>query len=296
MFKKVIKIIVIVALAAAISYGGYFLFRKTIEVIRGPEVVPPAPVALPQIKPELLSDEEAFDYWILRPSPTSTSTQISQIFYLTADGRILKAQKEKDELIASQPIQDLQSIRPSRDGSLVLVKFGSVISPQFSILNIIERSWQPLPLNVRAADFSPDSAQIALLVSANGKNDLVIQNLKPPAPQKGKAAPLPTSRRILSLYQKGLNMTWISPEKILLNERPSATVLSSLWQIDIKQGEIDPLINEEQGLLIKWQENEGRGIKYAIQNGTPHLRIVDIQGKIIEELSFGVLPFPAKCD
>lgn len=293
MFKKTIKIIVIAGLAAAATYGGYLLFRETIEVIRGPEVVPQAPVTQPQIKPVVLSDEEMFDYWIFRPISTSTE-QISQIFYLTPQGRILRAQKEPDELIASQPVENLQSISPSRDGSLVLVKFGSVVNPQFSILNVVERSWQPLPLNVRAAALSPDSLQIALLISTNGKNDLVVQDLNPQPPKKG-VPPKPSSRRILSLYEKGLDMTWVSSEKIFLTERPSSATPSSLWQIDLKNAEIISLVSEELGLIVRWQENEERGIKYSIIENVPRLQIVDTQGKLIDELSFSVLPLPQKC-
>lgn len=292
MTKRIITISIIVLAALAILYGGYVLVRRAYQVITG-ETTPPAPTAqiLPKANIRVLSDEEVFDYWLL----VNATTSEKEIYYLTRDGRIFKALQNQDELIAEQPIENLQSLKPSRNGSYVIVRFGSILNPQFSILSIKERSWQPLPLGVKSADFSPDATQIAILLAENGRQSLIIQdfgkNLS--TSTQGQRPPRADSRRLLSLYQRGLELQWLTPEKVILTEPPSDLLLSQIWEVNTQTGNIRKMISDSFGLLVHWSDRGDLGVKYTKQANTPNLSLISNQGTILQELT--TITFPQKC-
>lgn len=282
MLKKAITITAIILSAIGVLVGGYYLVVKTVEIITGPEAPAPKVAAPAPDKLKELSDKPVFDYWVVYTEETS-------YYYLTSSGEILEAKEDTDNSIAAQPIKDLQALSPSRDGTLVLVSFGSKLFPQWSILNVLDRSWQPLPLNVRSAYFSPDGTQLALLVSTNGKSDLIIQDLAL-QPKAKKLA----SRKLLSFYQKGLTVQWLAPDKIILAERPSDISPSSIWQVDVKTAALTLLIEGTNGLMVQWSENGARGVKYNTgAEATSRLSVVNNKGETINNLDF-ITP-PDKC-
>lgn len=287
MIKRILKIIGILVIATIALVGGYFLIVKTAELITGPELTPPNTTIIAPSKLTELSDNPIFDYWAHTSQASTSSPATTSYYYLTPTGEIYKANEGEDESIATQQIENLQSIRANSDGSLVLVTFGNKANPQHSILNIKERSWQPLPLNVRAAGFSPRGDQAALLVSTNGKSDLTIQDLAPQPGSKGKLL----SKKLLSLYQKDLGIDWIADDKIILSEKPSQSSKSSLWQVNAKTAAIAPLVGEANGLMVKWSKDGSLGIKYALDTkGNPTLSAIGNTGNTLGSLNFITLP------
>lgn len=289
MLKKILTITIILLMAIGMLVGGYYLVVKTVEIITGPETPGPKAEAPAPDKLKELSDKPVFDYWVVHTKETTSTPATTSYYYLTSAGEILEAKEDIDNSIAAQPIKDLQAISPSRDGSLVLVSYGSKLFPQWSILNVLDRSWQPLPLNVRSAHLSPNGTQLALLIATNGKSDLTIQDITL-QPKAKKLA----SRKVLSLYQKGLSVQWLMPDKIILAERPSDISASSIWQVDIKTAAIMPLIGETSGLMVQWAENGSRGVKYNTgAEATSRLSVINNKGETINNLNF-ISP-PDKC-
>lgn len=289
MLKKILTITAISVTAVAIIIGAYFLIRKAITVITGPGPEAPETEVAITSNVKTLSDRQIFDYWILKNGATGTSTteaefsaSSQEIYYLTPSGQFFRAAENEDELIASQAIENLQSIHPSHDGSLVLVQYGNILNPQFSILNIKERSWQPLPLNVRAVDFSPDAKQIVILASANGKDDLIIQDL----------ASQPKSRKLISIYQRGLSLKWITKEKIIMLERPSDRSMGSAWEIEVANGNIKSFAPEIASLYMKWSDSGELSLKYSKDGDAPLLSVVNKNNDLISQLT---LTLPDKC-
>lgn len=290
MLKKVITIALIIFVAIAVLIGAYYLVVKTVEIITGPEAPAPKPAAVLPDKLKVLSDKEIFDYWVTTELNASTSLLSVSYYYLTPQGEILEAREDIDNPVATQPIKDLQTIIPSYNGALVLVSFGSRLYPQWSILNVKERSWQPLPLNIRSATFSPDGTQLALLISTDGKSDLIIQDLSAQPKSGGKLK----SRKLLSLYQQGLSLLWRASDKIILSERPSDLTKSSAWQVDTKTGGIVPLMENMNGLAVQWSKDGKMGVIYShYPSQSPILSIIDAKGKTLSTLDF-IAP-PDKC-
>lgn len=289
MLKKILTITTIVILGIIALIGGYFLVKKTAEIITGGNPPPtPSATAMPE-NIKIISDNPVFDYWAhIIPAAASSSAK-TEYYYITPEGEILEANEKEDTPIATQPITDLQSITPNQDGSRILVAFGNINNPQFSILNIVDRSWQPLPTSVRAADFSPDGTQLALLSSTDGKNDLIIQDLtlQPKAKRLG-------SKTILSLYEKGLILRWPNQNQIILSDRPSAVILGATWQVDIKKATINSLASDANDSVIQWSKRGTEGIRYIIdQNQNPSISIIDNSGNVTNQLD--IITFPDKC-
>ncbi len=240
--RKIIIIISIILVLAAVGFGVYFGWKNAQTILTPPtDSTPdqnPGAITIPQTpgisatpatdtsKLKTLSDNPVFDYWIF-----STSTG-NNVFYLSGVGKIFKALDGQDEEITSEPILNLQKIYPSFDGKRVIIKYGDLNSPKFKIFNSETKIFEIFPENIAAANFSPDGKQIAYL----GKSgNLIIQ-----------------TKKIMTISQSDFDLEWILPEKIILTPKPSAFYAASAWVVDTKNKTIVPLVNELSGLMIEW--------------------------------------------
>jgi len=301
--KKIIIIISVILGIVAMGLGVYFAWKKTKAILTPPSVSPPTTEQgltstttgqLPTAKLKILSNQPIFDYWIYRPefgavatstaTSTGTITRDSIVFYLNQEGKVFQIEKDgKDEAITSEPIENLQMIKSSSDGKRVLIKFGDLVSPKFTIFNSQAKIFELLPENITAAAFSPDAKKIAYLENKAGTSDLIVKDLVNP-----KQKPV----RIISISQKDFDLDWISAEKIVLVPKPSAFYQASAWMIDTKKKTVSPLGAGINGLLIKWSNNGKIGLQFSSQSKgrESRLNLINEQGLVQVGLDFVTLP------
>ncbi|MCL5004873.1 MAG: hypothetical protein M1170_02950, partial [Patescibacteria group bacterium] len=192
--KKTFIIIGAVVGIIAIGVGVYFAYKKSKEILTPGAGVDQegelgtAPQELAGGKIKIISDQPVFDYWatggplvfiqdqtsktISVVAKTATSTQPAatsslvslekQVFYFTKSGQIFMAKDGEDEMVSDRIFENLQKIEANNDGLMVLVKYGSLTSPQIELFSLVSKMWQPLE-KVSAATFSPDGRKIAYL-------------------------------------------------------------------------------------------------------------------------------------
>lgn len=305
--KKTLIIIGIVLGVAVMGAGVYFAWKKSKEILTPPPLgqkpivqnqnLPVAGGSESQqaqaAKLVALSDQPIFDYWIYEPAATSTpissksmsSTSSApiilrqpEIFYIKEDGQILKVKDGEDEIISAGLINNLQSVESSTDGKMVLVKYGNLVNPAFSLFNVETKVWQALP-NISAVAFSPDAKQIAYFEKASG--NLMIKDL---------FGAKPKTTKVLPLNQRDFGLGWILPEKILLVPKPSFDYESQIWVVGLKNKTLNSLVSG-RGLMVNWSADGKMGIRFRTTEArVPELGLVNDGGATIANLDFTTLP------
>lgn len=324
--KKIIIIIIAsIVVAVAIIFGVYFAYKKSKEILR-PDIAieknefeaVSSNIQNAEAKLKIISDQPVFDYWItggplvfiqdqtsptvsvvakaVNATSTATSTKLAatssltslekQVFYFDQNGRIFRAKDGDDEMISDRIFENLQKTEANKDGLMILIKYGSLTSPQIEIFNLVSKIWQPLN-NVSAAAFSPDGTKIAYL--ENGKSqisDLITKDLI------GKKKQV---LKIFSLAQKDFDLNWFDNDKILLTQKPSYLYKSEIFSVSIKNKTISPFI-DEYGLMLNWAKDGGEfGLKFESDTigKNSKLNLIDRNGTLRANLGF--LTLPDKC-
>jgi hypothetical protein len=166
--KKLTPIIIIVAFLA-LGVGVYFGWQKAKPYLNPTQTPSPTAEELLKQKIKILSDKEVFDYWL------NTSTSTTEINYISPEGKIFKA-NDQNEVISNQVVDNLQAVKASYNGSMVLIKSGSSVSSTFNIFDLQKKVWQPLGTGVTAADWSPTEQKIIYLIDTKtGASNLIIK-------------------------------------------------------------------------------------------------------------------------
>ncbi|MBI2514803.1 hypothetical protein HYV91_01265 [Candidatus Wolfebacteria bacterium] len=304
--KKIVIVVVIVIGALALGAGVYFAWRNAQTILNPPEGGGIPPVGnqvfkgtttsssgqIGTAKLKVLSRNEVSDYWLYQPFASSTP----EIYYLTPDGKIMKVpgsvlsvggRGDGDEKISDEAIFDVQSIKPSRDGKLVLIKSGDRQNPKFTLYDVETKIKQDLP-NAVAGVFSPDVKKIAYLEKpgANGSSNLMLKDLKSPA--------IPKPVKLISLSVKDVELFWLDPQKIFLISPPSYQYESQAWSLDIKKGTLSR-IDSGNGLMLNWSADAKIAIDFKTKNNgrVAEAKLIDKDGKHLANLDFSTLP--TKC-
>ena len=290
--RKIIIIIGVIFGILALAGGIYFAWKKSQEILTPPTspTIPIITAPAPPISPipptsnlKSISDQTIFDYFIRHNLDEGGLTISAEIFYITQDGKIFKIiENAEDEIISSQPIENIQLIKSSANGERILIKYGKRDSPQFNIFNAVERIWELLPSEITAADFSPDSKKIAYLKTNNGKSDLITKNISETKTTK-----------IISLSQKDLELKWLTNENILLLPKPSSQIDSDIWSINIINKTLKKIASG-RGLMTNWSADGSLGIKFFVdQKRNSSLDLINDDG--ITQANFDFSTLPNKC-
>ena len=317
--KKIFIIIGVVLGIIAIGVGAYFAYKKSKEILTpgaGVEQAGEFGIASgtgEKKKLQIVSDQPVFDYWatggplifindqtsatvsvVAKPATATTSTVAStatsslaslekQVFYFNQSGQIFRAKEGEDEMISDRFFENLQKIEANNDGLMVIVRYGSLVSPQLELFSLISKMWQPLE-KVSAAAFSPDGTKIAYLeAGAKITSNLMVRDLVGKKKQTIK---------IFSLTQKDFDLNWFDNNKIVLVQRPSYLYSSEFFAIDIKNKTISPFISGN-GLMLNWAKDNGEfGLKFEsdIKGANGKLSLIDKNGTNRANMGFSTLP------
>lgn len=219
-----------------------------------------------------LGGEDVFDYWI--------NKNTGAIYYMATDGQIYKTTSSSTpEALSSKATGKLSYIKPSYDGSLILVGFGYPQVPTMAVYNPSTKSWLALPAGAVAATWDPKSNnRIAYLKDAGNSAQIYYFTL---ADKK--------SGLITSLSGKDLDLDWAFPDTLYLTQRPAAQVPGSVWSYNLKTGSVQTVAREESGLSIKWDGSGSDGLRWSFGQ----LSLIDKSNKTLSNIMLKTLP--SKC-
>ena len=280
--KKLILVITIIVFIFAISFGVYFAWEKSQEILNPPAADNQSQNY--QFQPQepkgetlkILSDQTVFAYW------TAENSTSSEIFYINESGQILKIKDKEDEIISDRPIENLQQTKANKNGSKIIVKQGASSAPKFEIFDIGKKIWQSLN-NASAADFSPDGKSVAYLENTAKSSNLMTKDL---------SSSKQTSSKILSFNQKDFDLKWLASDKIFLIPKPSSEIEGEIWEVDIKKKTLK-LFDKGLGLTINWSKDSSYGLRFVSAKPEGKLNLIDSSGAIKANINF--LTLPEKC-
>ncbi|MEK7624191.1 MAG: hypothetical protein AAB404_00460 [Patescibacteria group bacterium] len=287
MRKILIFIIGIVGILALAWLIYYIVGRATAPKTASPETKSPEqaveeingePVATTTGQLKIISKESVFDYWI------ASSTQ--EIFYVTEAGKIAEINPDgQDTLLSEQQIGDLNFILSSPDSRKIIVAFGNQAQPQFSIFDLTNNSWTPLPLEIKSAAWSPEGKRIAVITSQNNQTNLTIIDVakyfSTDAKQKEKASKI----IIKNFALKDLKIDWLMPDELVFTDKPSSLAMGSAWRFNLSKLNFDEIVPPGNGLMIKWLKDD-LGLKFQNQKSS----LINWAGQAINDFPFMALP------
>jgi hypothetical protein len=300
-YKRILRITIIILVIAAIAVGGYFLWKwlssrnsgnlpgtgqaPTTEVVNvgeggaiGSAINTSEQTASQSSKTvtsklSIFIDTPVSEYWL--------NTKDGGVYFSNLAGQIIKINSDGTrQLVSSQTLNDLRSITPSNDGTLVVAEFNYPELPTFSIFSASTTSWQPLPSGTVSATISPDSKKIAY----TDKNALNIIDLTTQKTTKAQ-----------DMSQVGFNLNWIADQSILLYSDSSIDLAGYVYTFNPATKTLKTIINGEYGSDIKWASDGTLGIKINSVDRIAKLNLIDNFGSKLLSSDFPFLTIPEKC-
>lgn len=274
-WQKYIKITAILLIIGTIIWVSYIFLKETAvfqsvsSAILGQEKQPTTIIT--DEKLSLISDDVIFDYWINKLN--------NSVYLMDEIGNIVKISSDNQkEIINTQTLNKINKIQPSYNGARIVAKFNYPAMTTFSVFDTVTRNWQPLPSNTITAAWAPNSDELAYL----DDKSLNILNL---VSQK--------TVKVMNMTQKEVNLDWISDSVMLISTVGSENSPASVWSLNLKTKAISAIINDEQGLTVKWFPNNNMGIEMRNIKRVPYTSLVDAAGSRLATFSFVTLP--SKC-
>lgn len=202
------------------------------------------------------------------------------------DGQVVKVVKGEAATLSSAAVTDLISAEFSYDGKKILAIFGDPSAPQGSLFDVATKSWQPLQAGLQSATWSGTNYQIVYLKEGVGYKSLTIFDASNP-----KSKP----RELARLHVQDVSLGWIKPNQIVLTEKSSAEIISSVWSFDIKLKRLSLLLDGRRGQESIWSRTSNIGLDFVatISKRGGILSLVDAAGNALTGLRLNTLP--SKC-
>ena len=209
------------------------------------------------------------------------------------DGKISKTTAGQSAFLSSSPVDNFIAGSFSYNGAKALVSFGDPAAPQTSVFDVATKAWMPLPVGLISPAWSPSDYRVAYLTSNASSVTETIATL-----DVSKASNKPVV--LLTLHASDLSVKWLDATRLLIADKPSAYVPSSLWVYDLSKKTLSAVISELPGLETAWGIPAGKsgtpvGLVFSAGNTATggNLHLTDLSGNAINGLSF--LTLPSKC-
>ena len=202
------------------------LTLDTTQEVNGAEII--------DEKLKILSQEEVLGY--------SINPVTKHVYIVNVLGEIKKINGLEIEKISSQKIKDINSVKSSKDGRKILINFNYPYQSTFSVYDITDSKWTPLPKNTVAADWHPENSNEIIYLNRNSLRILDLNRDR--------------SRSVLNIHLTSSILNWVSASEVVIVERPSVKYISSAWLINLSTKRIKKIASEK-GLMINqegmWQ-------------------------------------------
>lgn len=279
--RKILSIILGVIGLLAVGWLIYFLINQAASPTTAvkPETKPTsAEESASQLK--IISQEPIFDYWL--------ASGAQEIFYMNSEGKIAKAGDSQNTYLSEQIIENLNFILPAPDGQKIIAAFGDPRQPQFSVFDLTNNEWSPLPLEIKSAIWSPEGKRLAVVINRNGQSDLVILDLAKYLSSDFKQKTKSSTTIIKNFSLWDLKMEWLTPDEIIFTDKPSNLTMGSAWRLNFAKTTkiaFTEIVSPGNGLMIKWLKND-LGLKFQNQQSS----LINWAGQIMNNFSITVLP------
>lgn len=257
--RKAIKILLITIIFIVLAATAYLLVIYLINPQISENTLGPTPSSSQDISPnntntsnsplEVISQEEELaGYWF---------NEEGELFLVKPNGEIIN--------ISKQQLKGVREVQTASGGARVLINN--------IIFDAIKQSWTPLPAGSIAAAWHPsDNNQIIYLQN----NGLKIMDLSKQ-----------TSKTVMRLNLKDIQLFWIADNKVLISDKPSALYEGKVWEVDLKNKTITK-VGSGMGLSLKqkgeWQLRFVDGYLYLINtnnNQSFRLSFVTLPNKCV---------------
>lgn len=239
----------------------------------------------------LLTKNPVMAYWIATSSVVgeviaSSSPLQSVVFYMNAEGDIIRIHADGRESIVSHlgesPLHIIQSV----SGSRVVVEF---TSGSFALFDVSRGAFEFLPQGTVSAVFSPDGNTLAyLMAQSSGKQELFIRDMT--SLQK-------TTTKLFSLSLNDIKLAWPVDTRIYLLPLQSGSVVGEIWYFDIRTKTMNLFISKvgigalfstiSPSALIFYNENTS-SIRAYIQNITKESSIPLAASTLLSKCTFSL--------
>lgn len=270
--NKFLKIVLVIIVVGAVGVGTYFAYTFFFqpENVIGPTEEPTVNEFGEAIPKKIVSDA-IVDYWVNRKT--------GEVYYFSENGEINKVLANgTGEIVSSQSIDKIGGLKPSFDGTAALVSIGHPKAGGFAVFNLNSKIWTPLPAGTVAAAWDPASSNRLIYLADTGTfSRLSFFNLTDSK-----------STEVQRFSQKDLELEWVSPNAVFLIEKPSREYASSIRSFNLQNKNVQTLVREEMGALVKWNKTGQLGLKWS--NG---LVVIDGAGRTLSRVNLKTLP--SKC-
>jgi len=279
--SKSLKAIIVLAIAALTIGAGYWLYINFIN----PPTTPQPVTKTEQVGAvggglALVSVHSLAGYWV----------NGIETYTISDTGEVYKTVGNKEEQVTNQTLADIRSVNASADGGGAIVSFGSPTQETFTIFDVKTKSWQPLPANIIAADWDPQSADRIMYLGNDGSLRLYTLN---PRTQRAELSSYDgnnkKSSELMRINIQDVQLEWPSANNAYLTEKPSNQPSSS-WQIDIAKKTIQTFVKDEVGLSLAWAPDGSWVVKSSDQDNA----VINNKGQVVTRLNIDPT-LPAKC-
>lgn len=221
-------------------------------------------------KINIVSPEEILGY--------SINPATKHVYVVNILGEIKKINNSNSEKVSSQKIKGINKVQSSKDGRKIMIGFNYPNQPVFSIYNITDGNWTPLPKNTISADWHPENSNEIIYLT---NNNLKILDLK-----KNR------SRSVLNIKLTGSKLDWVSLSEVIVMERPTTKYSSDAWLINLSTKKIKKIASGK-GLMIN--QKDGWRLRFVYNSkGNKMFSLINSEtNRVVGYFNFKTLP--SKC-
>lgn len=259
--KPWLKILIVAIVVGLIGLGIYFVFKPQPLVIEdlpptsglptgelpggggqtggdgSEEPIPPGGET--QISKErilsVISDREISDFWVSN----------NETYYIDLVGKTYKAKTNEDEEVSNQALSGpLNKIESDEKGNLVLISFGSPLSPSWTVFDSRDLAFRPLEQDIKLAAWGNKAAEIiAIKELPNRVRQLVFLDA-----DKLSASP----KIILNDFRmESIQIIAVGNDSFLIQELPDSEYGGKIWILNTKTLTLNTLRDSASNQLVK---------------------------------------------
>jgi hypothetical protein len=298
--KPWLKILIVAMVVGLIGLGIYFVFKPQPLIIEdlpptselpsgelpgsgeqtnnGDSEEPLPPSSETQTSKEktlsIISDQEVSDFWVSG----------EETYYINSVGKIFKAKINEDEEVSNQAINGpLNKIESDVRGNLVLISFGTPLSPSWTIFDSRDLAFRPLEQGIKLATWGNKTAEIiAIKELPNKVRQLVFLDA-----DKLSASP----KIILNDFRiESIQIIATGGDSFLIQELPDSEYGGRVWIFNTKTLTLTTLRDSASNQLVK----KGSSNSFFVWSGGNNFEIAK-DSNLTESFPIPFSTLPQKC-
>lgn len=278
-----------IAGALVLGAAGYFIFSSVLKTTSPVETVSTPSSASSSVSQNtgpisVLSANQILAY----------SVQGGEVDAIQTTGEVVRIINGKTDTLSPSKLNNIFAASFSFDGKKVLVKYGTMQKPFFTVFDKSTLLWTGLGgQSITSADWSPTSTnEIAYLEKTDSGSRIGILNTD--KLQDAKKPELGFAKTAIgSINELDSDITWLSKNEILISSKPARYVPSTILKYKVKEKTFTPVIMGTLGASVRWDKVSGLGLEYSFSNNKDTVTVIDATGALRGQMGF--VAMPEKC-